>query len=109
MQCLAVPCRVTLCHVGLCHTVPTPPFPLPPQVLLTAEETPALSLANLAGTRTVADGARFSSPRELLFAAFQTLPPDVYYWVLPAPFAGDKVPARGRGGGAEAGCVPQPG
>lgn len=88
---------------------PTPPFPLPPQVLLTAEETPALSLANLAGTRTVPDGARFSSPRELLFAAFQTLPPDVYYWVLPAPFAGDKVPARGRGGGAEVGCVPPPG
>ncbi|CAM9797951.1 unnamed protein product, partial [Bubo scandiacus] len=65
------------------------------QVLLTAEETPPLSLANLAGTRTVGDGARFSSPRELLFAAFQTLPRDVYYWVLPAPFAGDKVTSYG--------------
>ena len=75
------------------------PFPLPFQVLLTAEETPPLSLANLAGSRTVGDGARFSSPRELLFAAFQTLPRDVYYWVLPAPFAGDKVPALGPTGG----------
>ncbi|KAM9217540.1 LOW QUALITY PROTEIN: basement membrane-specific heparan sulfate proteoglycan core protein [Leptosomus discolor] len=65
------------------------------QVVLTAEETPPLSLANLAGTRTVGDGARFSSPRELLFAAFQTLPRDVYYWVLPAPFAGDKVTSYG--------------
>ncbi|KAM9630106.1 basement membrane-specific heparan sulfate proteoglycan core protein isoform 9-T9 [Morphnus guianensis] len=65
------------------------------QVLLTAEETPPLSLANLAGTRTVGDRARFSSPRELLFAAFQELPRDVYYWVLPAPFAGDKVTSYG--------------
>ncbi|XP_040441615.1 LOW QUALITY PROTEIN: basement membrane-specific heparan sulfate proteoglycan core protein [Falco naumanni] len=65
------------------------------QVLLTAEETPALSLANPAGTQTVGDGIRFSSPRELLFAAFPTLPRDVYYWVLPAPFTGDKVTSYG--------------
>ncbi|XP_014817217.1 PREDICTED: basement membrane-specific heparan sulfate proteoglycan core protein-like, partial [Calidris pugnax] len=64
-------------------------------VVLTAEETPPLSLANLAGTQTVGDGARFSSPRELLFDAFQPLPRDVYYWVLPAPFAGDKVTSYG--------------
>lgn len=76
-----------------------PSFLLPFQVLLTAEETPPLSLANLAGTQTVGDGARFASPRELLFAAFQPLPPDIYYWVLPAPFAGDKVPAPGTAGG----------
>lgn len=88
---------------------PTAPFSPSPQVLLTAEETPALSLANLAGTQTVADGARFSSPRELLFAAFQTLPPDVYYWVLPAPFAGDKVPALCQGRGGTRQVVPQPG
>ncbi|OPJ89972.1 hypothetical protein AV530_017859 [Patagioenas fasciata monilis] len=60
------------------------------QVTLTAEESPPLSLANLAGTRTVGEGTRFSSPRELLFTAFHTLPRDVYYWVLPAPFTGDK-------------------
>ncbi|XP_049659348.1 basement membrane-specific heparan sulfate proteoglycan core protein isoform X12 [Accipiter gentilis] len=65
------------------------------QVLLTAEETSPLSLANLAGTRTISDRARFSSPRELLFASFQELPRDVYYWVLPAPFAGDKVTSYG--------------
>ncbi|XP_069730950.1 basement membrane-specific heparan sulfate proteoglycan core protein isoform X7 [Phaenicophaeus curvirostris] len=65
------------------------------QVLLTSAETPPLGLANLAGTRTVAEGSRFTSARELLFAAFQTLPHDVYYWVLPAPFAGDKVTSYG--------------
>lgn len=79
--------------------LPPSPFPLPFQVLLTAEETSPLSLANLAGTRTVSDRARFSSPRELLFTAFQELPRDVYYWVLPAPFAGDKVRAPGPAGG----------
>lgn len=60
---------------------------------------PPLSLANLAGTQTVGDGARFTSPRELLFAGFQALPRDVYYWVLPAPFTGDKVPVPGPAGG----------
>ncbi|KAK2521549.1 Hspg2 [Columba guinea] len=65
------------------------------QVTLTTEESPPLSLANLAGTRTVGEGTRFSSPRELLFTAFHTLPRDVYYWVLPAPFTGDKVTSYG--------------
>lgn len=111
MPCCAMPynailCRVTLscatsrvgmpwCDVPWCD-VPCrahqTPF-LSPQVTLTTEESPPLSLANLAGTRTVGEGTRFSSPRELLFTAFHTLPRDVYYWVLPAPFTGDKVPA----------------
>uniref|UniRef100_A0A663NDZ0 Heparan sulfate proteoglycan 2 n=1 Tax=Athene cunicularia TaxID=194338 RepID=A0A663NDZ0_ATHCN len=96
--CCAVPCLDVPCCALQCHAMPClrpSPFPLPFQVLLTAEETPPLSLANLAGTRTVGEGTRFSSPRELLFAAFQTLPRDVYYWVLPAPFAGDKVTSYG--------------
>lgn len=89
-------CHAVLCHAMLCHAHHQA-LPSPPQVLLTAEETPPLSLANLDGTRTVGTGARFSSPRELLFDTFHTLPRDVYYWVLPAPFTGDKVPAPGEG------------
>lgn len=91
-----VPCHVWVCHGVMCHGVMCRAHQTPslsPQVTLTAEESPPLSLANLAGTRTVGEGTRFSSPRELLFTAFHTLPRDVYYWVLPAPFAGDKVPA----------------
>ncbi|XP_064028426.1 basement membrane-specific heparan sulfate proteoglycan core protein isoform X3 [Pogoniulus pusillus] len=65
------------------------------QVLLTAQDTPPLTLANLAGTQSVGTGARFSSQRELLFDAFQTLPSDIYYWVLPEPFTGDKVTSYG--------------
>ncbi|XP_054705507.1 basement membrane-specific heparan sulfate proteoglycan core protein isoform X3 [Grus americana] len=64
------------------------------QVVLTSEESPPLPLATLAGTET-ASGARFSSPRELLFDTFQDLTRDVYYWVLPAPFTGDKVTSYG--------------
>ncbi|XP_054251094.1 basement membrane-specific heparan sulfate proteoglycan core protein [Indicator indicator] len=64
------------------------------QVLLTAEGTPPLPLANLAGTQS-GTGATFSSPRELLFDAFQTLPQDVYYWLLPEAFTGDKVTSYG--------------
>ncbi|XP_075629463.1 basement membrane-specific heparan sulfate proteoglycan core protein isoform X8 [Balearica regulorum gibbericeps] len=64
------------------------------QVVLSSEESPPLPLANLAGTET-AGGARFSSPRELLFDTFQDLTRDVYYWVLPAPFTGDKVTSYG--------------
>lgn len=86
-----------LCCVMLCHATPCPSPGPPFQVLLTAQDTPPLTLANLAGTQSVGTGARFSSQRELLFDAFQTLPSDVYYWVLPEPFTGDKVPAAGTG------------
>ncbi|XP_065520473.1 basement membrane-specific heparan sulfate proteoglycan core protein isoform X3 [Lathamus discolor] len=65
------------------------------QVALTAEDTAPLSLATAAGAQPVGAGARFSSPRELLFDTFHALPRDVYYWVLPAAFAGDKVTSYG--------------
>ncbi|XP_061298168.1 basement membrane-specific heparan sulfate proteoglycan core protein isoform X7 [Pezoporus flaviventris] len=65
------------------------------QVALTAEDTAPLSLATAAGAQPVGASARFSSPRELLFDTFHALPRDVYYWVLPAPFAGDKVTSYG--------------
>lgn len=50
-----------------------------------------LSLSNLATTRTVSEGLRFSGPSELAFSDFHALPRDVYYWVLPERFKGDKV------------------
>uniref|UniRef100_A0A7M4G0T5 Basement membrane-specific heparan sulfate proteoglycan core protein n=1 Tax=Crocodylus porosus TaxID=8502 RepID=A0A7M4G0T5_CROPO len=54
-----------------------------------------LSLSNLATTRTVSEGLRFSSPSELAFSDFHALPHDVYYWVLPERFKGDKVTSYG--------------
>ncbi|XP_061235500.1 basement membrane-specific heparan sulfate proteoglycan core protein isoform X1 [Neopsephotus bourkii] len=65
------------------------------QVALTAEDTAPLSLATAAGAQPVGASARFSSPRELLFDTFHALPRHVYYWVLPAPFTGDKVTSYG--------------
>ncbi|XP_062486114.1 basement membrane-specific heparan sulfate proteoglycan core protein isoform X7 [Pezoporus occidentalis] len=65
------------------------------QVALTAEDTAPLSLATAAGAQPVGASARFSSPWELLFDTFHALPRDVYYWVLPTPFAGDKVTSYG--------------
>ncbi|KYO29223.1 basement membrane-specific heparan sulfate proteoglycan core protein isoform B [Alligator mississippiensis] len=54
-----------------------------------------LSLSNLATTRTVSEGLRFSGPSELAFSDFHALPRDVYYWVLPERFKGDKVTSYG--------------
>ncbi|KAM9115672.1 basement membrane-specific heparan sulfate proteoglycan core protein isoform 4-T4 [Pangshura tecta] len=53
------------------------------------------SLANLANTRTVSEGIRSPSHAELAFSTFHTLPRDVYYWVLPDRFKGDKVTSYG--------------
>lgn len=49
------------------------------------------SLANSANTRTVSEGIRFTGGSELTFSSFHILPRDVYYWVLPERFRGDKV------------------
>uniref|UniRef100_A0A8C3FNL1 Heparan sulfate proteoglycan 2 n=1 Tax=Chrysemys picta bellii TaxID=8478 RepID=A0A8C3FNL1_CHRPI len=53
------------------------------------------SLANLANTRTVSEGIRSLSHAELAFSTFHALPRDVYYWVLPDRFKGDKVTSYG--------------
>ncbi|XP_044852234.1 basement membrane-specific heparan sulfate proteoglycan core protein isoform X5 [Mauremys mutica] len=53
------------------------------------------SLANLANTRTVSEGIRSPSHAELAFSTFHALPRDVYYWVLPDRFKGDKVTSYG--------------
>ncbi|XP_066493850.1 basement membrane-specific heparan sulfate proteoglycan core protein isoform X4 [Tiliqua scincoides] len=54
-----------------------------------------VSLSNAANTRTVSEGIRFTSPLELAFSSFHTLPRDVYYWVLPEHFKADKVTSYG--------------
>ncbi|XP_014117185.1 PREDICTED: basement membrane-specific heparan sulfate proteoglycan core protein isoform X3 [Pseudopodoces humilis] len=65
------------------------------QVLLSSEDSAPLPLANASGARLVGAVPHFVSPRELYFDAFQKLPRGIHYWVLPAPFAGDKVTAYG--------------
>ncbi|XP_040389437.1 basement membrane-specific heparan sulfate proteoglycan core protein isoform X14 [Cygnus olor] len=65
------------------------------QVRVTAEEVSPLHLTNLAGTGTMIKGSRFAAPRELVFSDFYTLPRDVYFWVLPTSFTGDKVTSYG--------------
>ncbi|OXB60717.1 hypothetical protein ASZ78_006080, partial [Callipepla squamata] len=65
------------------------------QVRVTSGEVAPLHLANLAGTRTAIKGSRFAAPGELIFSDFHTLPRDIYFWVLPTSFAGDKVTSYG--------------
>ncbi|XP_054857961.1 basement membrane-specific heparan sulfate proteoglycan core protein isoform X3 [Eublepharis macularius] len=67
------------------------------QVRVTYEdaETGQFTLSNLANTRTVSEGIRFIGLSELTFSAFHSLPRDVYYWVLPERFKGDKVTSYG--------------
>ncbi|XP_064586429.1 basement membrane-specific heparan sulfate proteoglycan core protein isoform X3 [Zonotrichia leucophrys gambelii] len=65
------------------------------QVLLSSEDSSPLPLANLSGSRLAGAVPHFVSPRELRFDAFRELPRGVHYWVLPAPFTGDKVTAYG--------------
>ncbi|KAM6434636.1 basement membrane-specific heparan sulfate proteoglycan core protein isoform 6-T6 [Liasis olivaceus] len=53
------------------------------------------SLANSANTQTVSEGIRFTGASELTFSSFHVLPRDIYYWVLPERFKGDKVTSYG--------------
>ncbi|XP_064381762.1 basement membrane-specific heparan sulfate proteoglycan core protein isoform X6 [Dromaius novaehollandiae] len=53
------------------------------------------SLTDLANARTVSDGVRFAGPHDVVFSAFHALPRDVYFWVLPPRFTGDKVTSYG--------------
>ncbi|KAM9297026.1 LOW QUALITY PROTEIN: basement membrane-specific heparan sulfate proteoglycan core protein [Gastrophryne carolinensis] len=53
------------------------------------------SISNAGGTRTTSDGVSVTGPSELAFGSFTNLPQDVYYWVLPEPYKGDKVTSYG--------------
>lgn len=52
------------------------------------------SLSNRASSNTVSEGISQRGSSEIAYRFFTSLPDDVYYWVLPESFRGDKV--RGR-------------
>eukprot|EP00063_Salmo_salar_P016771 XP_013991606.1 PREDICTED: basement membrane-specific heparan sulfate proteoglycan core protein-like isoform X19 [Salmo salar] len=53
------------------------------------------SLSNGANTRTITDGIAQRGSSEVVYRSFSDIPNDVYYWVLPDSFRGDKVTAYG--------------
>ncbi|KAG7472084.1 hypothetical protein MATL_G00104850 [Megalops atlanticus] len=53
------------------------------------------SLSNGANTRTVTQGIIQRGTSEVAFRSFTEIPSDIYYWVLPENFRGDKVTAYG--------------
>ncbi|XP_069039964.1 basement membrane-specific heparan sulfate proteoglycan core protein isoform X5 [Lepisosteus oculatus] len=53
------------------------------------------TLSNGANTRTISQGIIQRSSSELAYRSFANIPSDIYYWVLPGRFRGDKVTSYG--------------
>ncbi|XP_074498541.1 basement membrane-specific heparan sulfate proteoglycan core protein isoform X4 [Sebastes fasciatus] len=53
------------------------------------------SLSNSANTKTISEGISQRGSSEVVYRSFSSVPNDIYYWVLPASFRGDKVTAYG--------------
>ncbi|XP_062871277.1 basement membrane-specific heparan sulfate proteoglycan core protein isoform X2 [Trichomycterus rosablanca] len=53
------------------------------------------SLSNGGNTRTITDGISQRGGAEVVYRSFADIPNDIYYWVLPENFRGDKVTAYG--------------
>ncbi|XP_035594859.1 basement membrane-specific heparan sulfate proteoglycan core protein-like isoform X12 [Oncorhynchus keta] len=53
------------------------------------------SLSNGANTRTITDGITQRGSSGVAYRSFSDIPKDIYYWVLPDSFRGDKVTAYG--------------
>ncbi|XP_078144123.1 basement membrane-specific heparan sulfate proteoglycan core protein [Centroberyx gerrardi] len=53
------------------------------------------SLSNSANTKTISEGISQRGPSEVVYRSFSSVPKDIYYWVLPESFRGDKVTAYG--------------
>ncbi|XP_076022702.1 basement membrane-specific heparan sulfate proteoglycan core protein isoform X2 [Genypterus blacodes] len=53
------------------------------------------SLANSANTKTITEGISQRGSAEVTYRSFTSVPNDVYFWVLPESFRGDKVTAYG--------------
>uniref|UniRef100_A0A3B4GZM7 Heparan sulfate proteoglycan 2 n=1 Tax=Pundamilia nyererei TaxID=303518 RepID=A0A3B4GZM7_9CICH len=53
------------------------------------------SLSNSANTNTITEGISQRGSSEVVYRFFSSLPNDIYYWVLPENFRGDKVTAYG--------------
>ncbi|XP_048033334.1 basement membrane-specific heparan sulfate proteoglycan core protein isoform X21 [Megalobrama amblycephala] len=53
------------------------------------------TLSNAANTRTISEGITQRASAEVVYRSFTSIPKDIYYWVLPQNFRGDKVTAYG--------------
>uniref|UniRef100_A0A673N5J0 Cell adhesion molecule-related/down-regulated by oncogenes n=1 Tax=Sinocyclocheilus rhinocerous TaxID=307959 RepID=A0A673N5J0_9TELE len=53
------------------------------------------TLSNAANTRTISEGITQRASSEVVYRSFTSIPNDIYYWVLPQTFRGDKVTAYG--------------
>lgn len=49
------------------------------------------SLSNSGGTNTISEGITQRGSSEVVYRSFSSVPNDIYYWVLPGSFRGDKV------------------
>lgn len=49
------------------------------------------SLSNSGNTRTISDGISQRGFSEVVYRSFSSIPNEIYYWVLPESFRGDKV------------------
>lgn len=49
------------------------------------------SLTNEGNTRTITEGITQRGGSEIVYRSFANIPNDIYYWVLPENFRGDKV------------------
>lgn len=54
------------------------------------------SLSNRGNTKTFREGISQIGSSEIIYHSFSRLPSDVYYWVLPESFRGDKVRGQQR-------------
>lgn len=53
------------------------------------------TLSNAANTRTISEDIVQRASTEVVYRSFSRIPNDIYYWVLPENFRGDKVTAYG--------------
>ncbi|XP_072011491.1 basement membrane-specific heparan sulfate proteoglycan core protein isoform X5 [Engystomops pustulosus] len=60
-----------------------------------SHERAPFSITNAASTQTYSEGISVTGPTELTFSAFNNIPQDTYFWVLPERFKGDKVTSYG--------------
>ncbi|XP_041062394.1 basement membrane-specific heparan sulfate proteoglycan core protein isoform X1 [Carcharodon carcharias] len=65
------------------------------RALYDEQERNLYTLTNMAHTQRVTEGVQMNALNELVFANFDTIPRDIYYWVLPNRFKGDKVTSYG--------------
>ncbi|XP_069802948.1 basement membrane-specific heparan sulfate proteoglycan core protein isoform X4 [Dendropsophus ebraccatus] len=60
-----------------------------------SHERAPFTISSASSTQTFSEGISVTGPSELTFSGFSNIPPDVYYWVLPERFKGDKVTSYG--------------